>query len=123
MRFEVTGGVARVLDVEDRLVEQAGEHVEADAGLARFRFGQREVSRASEVAEEVALALGAVGVERGDFRRHLPEDAIDRRLERCRPGQQPSRELVQILGQHAQLRSILLGAEQPLELPEQRCST
>ena len=56
-----------VLHVEDGLVEEAREQVEADARGAPLVLGQRQVAAAGQVAEEVALAPRPLGVERVDL--------------------------------------------------------
>ena len=65
--------VDAVLDLDDRAVEDVEQEVVARAGFLRDRLAGRQVLAAGDVAEEVALALGAGREQRRRLGRDAPE--------------------------------------------------
>jgi len=76
-RFEVLVDGGQVLHHQDRLVEQAGQAIETQLLFGGDSLGQVQVAAAGQIAKEVALALGLLGVQLRGFGAHLLENLVD----------------------------------------------
>ncbi len=116
--LEAARRLRRVLDLEDRLVEEADETVEADAALPGLRLGEAHVALAREVAEEVALAARPRREEPAASSSIVPRIGI-RGLVLGRGAGARHEQALDLTPQDPELRPVLLQPEQPLQLGQE----
>ena len=75
----------RVLDGENRRVEHAAEHLERDSFRIAPLLGEMHVITRRDVAEEVALSRGSLGIMRDRLLDHPVDDLVDQCVELAAP--------------------------------------
>jgi hypothetical protein len=114
-------GIDAVFHVDDGAVEQVQQEVVAGAGFLGHGLADRQVLAAGDVAEEVALALGAGGEQRRRLRLEPPEHLGERLADGGRGRAEMRRGQVALAGllQVDQLLQVLLGAEVAFQLVDE----